>query len=666
MKGINTIFFSFLLLVIGNTFAQKFKYNRIILENDRTIVKNQGKSNFNLGRQADTIEHNVIIEADFQMQFIDLFGNGNFMFSNSTPAMTYEFNLPAAHYDLTSLFFEHDKPYQCSYFFKQFNLKSDTTIFVKLNEANKEKHYQFHQIDGDSLVINQMEFFFIWIDDKYEGGVGLKFFSLKTKIFRVFYNQFPAKDYEREWFLKGKQPLNDGDLYMLNGMINNNDTSTVVSNDPGNYQHVVFKYNLSSFSDLEHLQVSFTSPGSGHYFLDDPDYTLPLEISVYQGFSAPIEYLTSYFSQRVTNGRAEGSLLISPRLRINNNSILGITAKERGKFIISNENEVRLGFSPLYWYGKLENKKDSIIITGSWDFRHSQYLFLSQTNDNLPQSKLVIRIRNDENLLIEKEVQQSGFSLGYNIGDLIFPLAENKYKLSVYCDQVEVAGIKGYTIVDTEFDLRMNDKNPPYISMFQILSDGNVNNVLDSESENIIRMRVDDNDLIEEVKLNYIGDSEPEWKELLIELKDDVYEAELPKLSNNYYSLRIEACDVSGNSIKVDMEPAFKYNKVTSLNEMDNKTGGEFSLSCYPNPFNHETILSIKPPKNFNEDISINIFNILGERKFTLVKNKLIAKESSLKWKAVDNEGNNLPSGIYIIQMKGGDKIICKKLLLLK
>jgi len=79
----------------------------------------------------------------------------------------------------------------------------------------------------------------------------------------------------------------------------------------------------------------------------------------------------------------------------------------------------------------------------------------------------------------------------------------------------------------------------------------------------------------------------------------------------------------------------------------------------YPNPFNPSTIIQYRIPKN--ENVELRIYNMLGESVVTLVDKNQKAGAYS-----VDFNSNGLSSGIYIYQVKAGNFIQNKKMLLVK
>ncbi|MCP4633592.1 MAG: T9SS type A sorting domain-containing protein [candidate division Zixibacteria bacterium] len=79
----------------------------------------------------------------------------------------------------------------------------------------------------------------------------------------------------------------------------------------------------------------------------------------------------------------------------------------------------------------------------------------------------------------------------------------------------------------------------------------------------------------------------------------------------------------------------------------------------YPNPFNALTVISysLKYPAN----VSIDIYDILGRHVETLVNNKNKAGRHTIHWNASDYS-----SGVYFYKLTANDKILTKRMMLLK
>ena len=84
----------------------------------------------------------------------------------------------------------------------------------------------------------------------------------------------------------------------------------------------------------------------------------------------------------------------------------------------------------------------------------------------------------------------------------------------------------------------------------------------------------------------------------------------------------------------------------------------------YPNPFNPSTNISFNLSEEGN--ITIDIFNIKGQKIKNMVNDKLGVGKHTVTWDGTDNNGNHLSSGIYLYQMKTDTYISMRKMLLLK
>jgi hypothetical protein len=86
----------------------------------------------------------------------------------------------------------------------------------------------------------------------------------------------------------------------------------------------------------------------------------------------------------------------------------------------------------------------------------------------------------------------------------------------------------------------------------------------------------------------------------------------------------------------------------------------EFLLSQnYPNPFNPNTKIKYSVPQISN--VVITVFDVLGNEIETLVNEEKSAGNYSVEFNAA-----NLPSGVYFYQLKAGEFISTKKMILLK
>jgi phosphatidylserine/phosphatidylglycerophosphate/cardiolipin synthase-like enzyme len=96
------------------------------------------------------------------------------------------------------------------------------------------------------------------------------------------------------------------------------------------------------------------------------------------------------------------------------------------------------------------------------------------------------------------------------------------------------------------------------------------------------------------------------------------------------------------------------------LEQLSQNTPDKYELyQNYPNPFNPATKIKFAVTKN--SKITINIFNILGQKIETLIDKNLFTGLYQIEW-----HPGNLSSGVYYYVMKTGDFIDTKKMLYIK
>jgi hypothetical protein len=94
--------------------------------------------------------------------------------------------------------------------------------------------------------------------------------------------------------------------------------------------------------------------------------------------------------------------------------------------------------------------------------------------------------------------------------------------------------------------------------------------------------------------------------------------------------------------------------------EKSNLVPNEFTLNQnYPNPFNPSTTIEFDLPKSC--EVTLKVFNILGEEVATLVSDRLSTGSYSYEWDA-----SNLASGVYLYRLQAGELIETKKMVLIK
>ncbi len=84
----------------------------------------------------------------------------------------------------------------------------------------------------------------------------------------------------------------------------------------------------------------------------------------------------------------------------------------------------------------------------------------------------------------------------------------------------------------------------------------------------------------------------------------------------------------------------------------------------YPNPFNPATVIEYSLPTR--SDVTISIFNILGQEVRKLVNASMAVGDHTAYWNGTDQSGDRVASGVYFYRIKANDFVSSKKMLLLK
>lgn len=109
----------------------------------------------------------------------------------------------------------------------------------------------------------------------------------------------------------------------------------------------------------------------------------------------------------------------------------------------------------------------------------------------------------------------------------------------------------------------------------------------------------------------------------------------------------------SKESASIDFHPSLTLN--ATLPAVENEIITSFNAYNYPNPFNPETVISF----NISEEKgSLTIFNPLGQ---IILQQNFAKGEQNYTWKA-----DHYSSGTYFYQVKSGERVVNRKMVLLK
>jgi len=108
-----------------------------------------------------------------------------------------------------------------------------------------------------------------------------------------------------------------------------------------------------------------------------------------------------------------------------------------------------------------------------------------------------------------------------------------------------------------------------------------------------------------------------------------------------------------------EIQELFEIN--TDLKKIKPKKLNQYQLSQnYPNPFNPNTSIEFDLPKT--SEVTLKIFNILGEEVATLVSDKLSAGNYTYEW----SRPAGIASGLYLYRLQAGDYVVTRKMILMR
>ena len=84
----------------------------------------------------------------------------------------------------------------------------------------------------------------------------------------------------------------------------------------------------------------------------------------------------------------------------------------------------------------------------------------------------------------------------------------------------------------------------------------------------------------------------------------------------------------------------------------------------YPNPFNSSTTIRYSIDKSSN--VEITIYNILGEKVKSFLKNNTLPGSHSVIWDGRNDLGETVNSGVYFYQLRSDNQLITQRMIFIK
>jgi len=114
-----------------------------------------------------------------------------------------------------------------------------------------------------------------------------------------------------------------------------------------------------------------------------------------------------------------------------------------------------------------------------------------------------------------------------------------------------------------------------------------------------------------------------------------------------------------------DQEVNLVFNSVTNISSDIMMVPESICLiGNHPNPFNPQTEIRFALPRQIH--VKLTIYNALGQKVVQIADRKFKAGEHQLLWTGMDENGNIMPSGLYLYRFEAGSRIQTRKMILMR
>ncbi|MBI9032114.1 choice-of-anchor J domain-containing protein [bacterium] len=142
------------------------------------------------------------------------------------------------------------------------------------------------------------------------------------------------------------------------------------------------------------------------------------------------------------------------------------------------------------------------------------------------------------------------------------------------------------------------------------------------------------------------------------------YQFDVSLLSGYTIRFGIQSINPSNSALLIDNFRIDSSSDTTDNDNTENVPNLNILFQNYPNPFNPKTTISYNLAKD--QQVTLVIYNIKGQKVKTLVNNHQDAGNHNIVWSARDDNNKSVASGIYFYQLRCEDYVSTNKMILLK
>jgi len=135
---------------------------------------------------------------------------------------------------------------------------------------------------------------------------------------------------------------------------------------------------------------------------------------------------------------------------------------------------------------------------------------------------------------------------------------------------------------------------------------------------------------------------------------------------HTYFSVHALACNSSNDIFAGTDGGVYRLMKQSAIldDDLEDIPADYLVSQNYPNPFNQSTTIEYTLP--VRSEVTIDVFNILGEKVKSLFYGILTSGRHSISWDGTNEKGKTAGTGIYFYRVKSGEYIQVRKMMLLK